>query len=239
MNPANKSLPPTPLLALDTATESCSVALTLSHGQCLSRDTDIPRQHSQVLFTLIDQLLEEARIKKSELACLACGIGPGTFTGVRIAVAVAQGLAAALNLPIVPVSNLLAVAQNGYEQLAAQGIAPPPGFRLRAVIDARMHEIYSAVFHWDGSALQRTGKEQLLSAKQLLQEETQHPSNCLAGNALTVFDELSTLTSAFMVPAARSHARIIAKLAAGQPRLVEPTSLQPAYLRQQVTHQKT
>ena len=95
----------TTLLALDTATEACSVAL-LHEGRVLSRYEVIPRLHAQRVLPMVRELLAEAGIALSALDAIAFGRGPGAFTGVRIAVGVVQGLAFALERPVLPIAPM-------------------------------------------------------------------------------------------------------------------------------------
>ena len=121
------------LLALETTTEACSVALV--HGdQLLVRSQLAPRRHTELVLPMADELLAEAGISRHALDAIAMGRGPGAFTGVRIGVALAQGMALALDLPVVAVSSLAALALE----------AEPDDAAILAVIDARMGEIYAA-----------------------------------------------------------------------------------------------
>ena len=100
-------------LALDASTEACSVALQVN-GKIFSRYELCPQSHSLRLLPMIDDVLNEAGIKLAALDGLIFGQGPGSFTGVRIGVGVAQGLAFSANLPVVGVSSLQAMAQLAY-----------------------------------------------------------------------------------------------------------------------------
>lgn len=132
------------LLAFETSTESCSVALL--HGDALIWRSELaPRRHAELALPMAEELLAEAGIAKSQLDVIAVGRGPGAFTGVRLAVSLAQGLAFALGLPVVPVSSLAALA------MQAPGDGPP----TLAVIDARMGEVYAANFVRDDDGLVR------------------------------------------------------------------------------------
>ncbi|WP_338040246.1 tRNA (adenosine(37)-N6)-threonylcarbamoyltransferase complex dimerization subunit type 1 TsaB [Methylocucumis oryzae] len=93
------------LLAVDTATEACSVAVSVN-GNITEKFQVVGNRHSQIVLPLIDELLNEAGLMPNQLNGLAFGRGPGSFTGVRIATGVIQGLAFGLNLSVVPVSNL-------------------------------------------------------------------------------------------------------------------------------------
>ena len=92
------------LLALDTATEACSVAL-LHDGKVTSHYEVIPRLHAQKLLPMIQTLLADAGVELSAVDAIAFGRGPGAFTGVRIAIGVVQGLAFALERPVLPISQ--------------------------------------------------------------------------------------------------------------------------------------
>ena len=99
------------LLAFETATEACSVAVW-SDGEVRERFEIAPRRHAELALPWAEQLLARAGVAKSQLDAIAVGRGPGAFTGVRLAVALAQGMALALDLPVVPVSTLAVLAQS-------------------------------------------------------------------------------------------------------------------------------
>ncbi|MCC6594998.1 MAG: tRNA (adenosine(37)-N6)-threonylcarbamoyltransferase complex dimerization subunit type 1 TsaB [Rhodanobacteraceae bacterium] len=123
------------LLALETSTESCSVAL-LCGERVIARSELAPRRHAELLLPMCDAVLAEAGLARTALDGIAVGRGPGAVTGVRLAIAAAQGMALALDLPVVPVSSLAALAMQ----------APHDGAAILAVIDARMGEIYAGTF---------------------------------------------------------------------------------------------
>jgi tRNA threonylcarbamoyladenosine biosynthesis protein TsaB len=127
------------LLAIETATESCSVALV--HGEeVIARSEIAPRRHAERVLPMADELLAEAGLGRHALDGIAVGRGPGAFTGVRLAVSLAQGMALALDRPVVTVSSLAALALEAPEDDAA----------VLAVIDARMGELYAASYRRDG-----------------------------------------------------------------------------------------
>jgi tRNA threonylcarbamoyladenosine biosynthesis protein TsaB len=128
------------LLALDTATEACSAALWVD-GALASREELLGRGHAERILPMIDELLIEAGIGLAALDAIAFGRGPGAFTGVRIAVSVAQGLAYGAGLPTVPVSDLAALALRALERARIEAGAPAAGEALVA-LDARMGEVY-------------------------------------------------------------------------------------------------
>jgi tRNA threonylcarbamoyladenosine biosynthesis protein TsaB len=134
-------LNPVRVLALDTATEGCSVAL-LTDGGCIGRFEDVGRGHAEVILRMVDDVLAEAGLDLGSLDGLAASVGPGSFTGVRISVSVAQGLAFGAGLPTVAVTTL--------EALAMQAIRG--GARdVLACMDARMGEVYWGCFTADAA----------------------------------------------------------------------------------------
>jgi tRNA threonylcarbamoyladenosine biosynthesis protein TsaB len=140
-------------LAIDTATESCSAALWVD-GKMYSRQASQARMHAELILPFIDELLEQAQISKADIDGLILGIGPGAFTGVRIAVAVAQGIALALNIKVVPVSNLQTLAYKAYQQLDTEETQ-----KILVATDARMQEVYCASFEVNPKSLQLIGEE--------------------------------------------------------------------------------
>ena len=103
------------LLAFETATEACSVALWID-GDVRERFEVAPRRHAELVLPWAEQLLAEAGIAQSQLDAIAVGRGPGAFTGVRLAIALAQGIALALDRPVVPVSTLAALAMRAKQR---------------------------------------------------------------------------------------------------------------------------
>lgn len=150
------------LLALDTSTENCSVALQ-ANGQLYLRAAVTPREHSQKILGFVDEVLQEAGLSLQQLDGLVSGIGPGSFTGVRIGVSIAQGLAFSCSLPVYPVDTLQALAQQVIRDEPSSAI-------VISAIDARMDEIYVAAFrNIDGLAVQLT-TPQMAPLKDLSQQ---------------------------------------------------------------------
>ena len=130
---------PLNLLALETSSEWCSVALWLN-GQILSREVLAGQSHSERLLPMVEESLAEAEIGLGALEVIAFGSGPGSFTGLRIACGVAQGLAFARDLPVVGVTTLLALAE------ATDGV------QVVSCLDARMGEAYCAAYRREQGA---------------------------------------------------------------------------------------
>ena len=128
------------LLAIETATESCSAAL-LVDGAVTARERLAPREHAALILGMCEELLAGAGLRPADLDAVAFGRGPGSFTGVRVATGVIQGIAFAAELPVAPVSSLAALAQGAYRQDGAEMIL--------TAIDARMGEVYWGAYEVD------------------------------------------------------------------------------------------
>jgi len=128
------------ILALDTATEACSAALQ-NLQQIDARFEIVPRDHTQRILPLVQELLQAQQLELTALDVLAFGRGPGSFTGVRIGIGIAQGLALGANLPMIGVSSLATMAQGAWRLTGAT--------RVLAAIDARMGELYWAEYQRD------------------------------------------------------------------------------------------
>ncbi|MBH9344854.1 tRNA (adenosine(37)-N6)-threonylcarbamoyltransferase complex dimerization subunit type 1 TsaB [Pseudomonas aeruginosa] len=146
------------LLALDTSTEACSVAL-LHEGRVLSHYEVIPRLHAQRLLPMVRDLLDEAGVALSAVDAIAFGRGPGAFTGVRIAIGVVQGLAFALQRPVRAVSDLAILAPRAHRE---QGVE-----RVAAAIAARMDEVYGGCYRWQQGEMRLAGVEAVLPPEQV------------------------------------------------------------------------
>lgn len=139
------------LLAFETATEACSVALWID-GEVRERHELAPRRHAELSLPWAEQLLADAGIRKSQLDAIALGRGPGAFTGVRLAIALGQGIALALDRPIVAVSTLATLALRAHALTSA--VTATASSRVLASIDARMGEVYTGAFELgDGDAI--------------------------------------------------------------------------------------
>ena len=126
------------ILALDTATQACSTAL-VTDETAIARELLTERGHAEHILAMVEAVLAEAGMRLEEVDVLAFGRGPGAFTGVRLAASVAQGLAFAAQLPVVPISDLAAVAQRALD-------AERELEHVLVCHDARMQELYWACF---------------------------------------------------------------------------------------------
>jgi tRNA threonylcarbamoyladenosine biosynthesis protein TsaB len=130
------------LLALDAATEACSVALWCN-GEEIGRSTEGGKSSAAQILLMVEQCLADAQLSLAALDALVCSIGPGAFTGVRISVAVAQGLAFGAGLAVIPVTTL--------EALAFKAVQSTDATMVLACLDARMTEVYWGCFAADAA----------------------------------------------------------------------------------------
>ncbi len=231
------------LLAIDTATEACSAALWLDE-RLITRENELERGHAEHILPMVDEVLAEAGLTLRALDALAVGRGPGGFTGVRLAVSVAQGLAFGSNLPVVLVSDLRAVAQRAFD-------TEPRAARVLVCNDARMQEVYWACFERgpDGLA-RRTGAEHVGPPA-----DVRVPSGwlsvpaqggapvCAAGRGFRAYPQMRDLAGpgAVMLEQLLPRAAEIARLAVPEVlagRAVAAEEALPVYLRDDVARPK-
>jgi len=207
-------------LAFDTSTETLSIAV--SRGDAVWwHDGPGGAQASATLIPQIQRLLAEAGLALNQLDAIAFGCGPGSFTGLRTACAVAQGLGFGAGVPLLPVDSLHALARDAHDRVGASHVV--------ALLDARMDQVYVARYAFDGSADDRTPR--LLAPEAV----TVPPGFALAGNAFAAYG--ARLPAGEARHDALPTARALLKLA---PRLLEgglavaPQDATPLYIRDKV-----
>ncbi len=213
------------LLAFETATEACSVALWID-GDVRERFELAPRRHAELSLPWADELLAEAGIAKAQLDAIAVGRGPGAFTGVRLAIALAQGIALALDRPVVPVSTLAALAMQA------------SGTRVLAAIDARMGEVYLGAFQCEGGDSIAVGTEVVAKPQAVAMPEGEWEG---VGTGFAASDGALRIHLQWHLQAidagALPHAADVARLAVlafARGEAVAPERAVPAYLRNDV-----
>lgn len=213
------------ILAIETSSEVASVAL-LHRGEFITHEAAGVQTHSQTVLPMVQAALKQAGIALAQCDAIAFGAGPGSFTGVRTACGVAQGLAFGLDLPVVPVITLHAMAQGCRDACGADDVL--------VVLDARMEEVYWAQYRY------RDGWQTVI-------EPVLTPASAVAasGTVIACGNGLIAYASAFeaapfaanALPAVMPHAKQVAQLAqiefaAG--RAVAARDAQPVYLRNKV-----
>lgn len=219
------------ILALDTSTEACSCALSLD-GAVHERLELQPRQHARLLLPMIRDLLADSGIGFAELDAIACGQGPGSFTGLRIAAGVTQGLAFATDLPVLPVSTLAALALDIHRRTGASSVL--------ALLDARIDEVYWGYFAFANGLPQLQGTEHLGKPETLVLEEPLPRGLVAGGNGLVYQSRLPPVLQHCLqqtLPELLPGAGMIATIAAADFAAgggIPAEELRPVYLRDQV-----
>jgi tRNA threonylcarbamoyladenosine biosynthesis protein TsaB len=211
------------ILALDTATERCSVALLLGE-RVIERSAATQRGHAELILPMVEAALAEGAVELRAVDAIAYGRGPGAFTGVRIAVGVAQGLAFGAGVPTIGVSDLAAVAFQ----------AAAPGQEILVCMDARMGEVYWARFRCDAD-----GVPQALSAELVSRPEDVRAASAtvFVGTGFKAYPQLAPAGATDVHAQALPHAREIARLAVPELRAgrgVRAAEAAPVYIRDQV-----
>lgn len=213
------------ILAIETSTELASIAL-LRGDELLTRQASGTATHSDSLLPMVGQLLADAGMRLTDCDALAFGCGPGSFTGVRTATGVVQGLAFGATLPVVPVVTLLAMAEAWRQTTGADDVL--------AMLDARMGEVYWARYRFADEWTTVAAPALSAPGAVPLQEAI-----AVCGNGLRILQADSTdLPLAVMEAAAvLPHAAQVATLAAhafSRGEAIDAHAAQPLYLRNKV-----
>lgn len=221
------------LLAIETSSAVGSIALEVD-GQVAERTIATPREQTERVLGLIDELLAAAGIALTALDAIVFGRGPGSFTGLRVAAAVAQGLGFAAGTPLVPVSSLAALAQRGFDTAhPARGREAP--LEALCLVDARMGELYSACFRLRGGtpeiqSAERIGPPELVEVPARPFFVIGDGSDAFAASLAGVLDAASARLGALPPRAVDLLPLALKALEAGQ--CVEPEAALPVYLRE-------
>lgn len=234
------------LLALDTSTEACSVAL-LYNGEKTYLNELTQRTHAKRILPMVDEILTDSGLKLNQLDALAFGRGPGSFTGVRVGAAIAQGLALGTDLPVIPISNLTAMAQAAFELYQAENVA--------AAIDARMNEVYFSQLVHEKKC---TDFGQFFVWKNLIPEQVCSPEKALVQLANSTALNIATSTALRVGTGWNAYAQFATKGLTGsdielpdarymlelarvewlQQKTISALEIEPIYLRNEVTWKK-
>lgn len=224
------------ILAIDTATESCSVAVW-NEGVVASRFEISPREHTQKILPMVKSALEEANLTLQSLNVLAFGRGPGSFTGVRIGVGVAQGIALGAELPMIGISSLATMAEGVFRTTGIK--------QVLVAIDARMGEIYCAQYQrndegiWLGEETEAVMKPEHFADALLSTTGTW----AMAGTGWQAYPELketlpfTVVETDITLPAAQDMLPL-AVTAWHEGKATRVEEAEPVYLRNEVTWKK-
>ncbi len=216
------------ILALDTSTHACSVALWIDRQGCEVFEL-APNRHSSLILPMVENILAEAGLSVSLCDAIAFGQGPGSFTGLRIGVGVAQGLAFGADIPVVPVSSLLAQAS----RVEAQNVL--------AAFDARMGQIYWGTYSMghDGTMLPEEGVGlSEAGAVRLRSNQTWVAAGTGCDKYRALIEQVNAGTGITFIQGSYPHALDVAKVGSilyEQGKAIPAEMAVPDYVRNQVT----
>jgi tRNA threonylcarbamoyladenosine biosynthesis protein TsaB len=221
------------LIAIDTSGDACSAAL-LWQGALTQRLETTPRKHGELILAMLDELLARTGARLRELNAVAFGRGPGSFTGVRIACSVAQGVAFGAGLPTVPVSTLAAIASGERRRGGST--------RVLAALDARMGEVYWGAYEVESNGVAKPCAEELVCPPGQVPIPAGTGWQGAGSGFATHGAELAERLAGRLAgtnPEAICEARDLIPLALAAVRAgetVAPELARPVYLRDRVTH---
>ncbi len=221
------------LLAIDTATGTCSVALCVN-GRIDENSEDVGTRHSERVLPMIEELLGAHGMTVASVDAFAFGAGPGSFTGLRIACGVAQGLGWGVERPLVPIGNLAALALDASLRNSAAR-------RVLTAVDARMNEAYVAIFDVSdagvAAGLAELVAPSLAAPGDLAPLAERWRADTVAGDALTAYAPAFASLNCARLPAARASARtvlLLAQRAYAAGRVCAAAEAAPLYVRDRV-----
>lgn len=224
------------ILAIDTATESCSVAVW-NEGVVASRFEISPREHTQKILPMVKSALEEANLTLQSLDALAFGRGPGSFTGVRIGVGIAQGIALGAELPMIGISSLATMAEGVFRTTGIK--------QVLVAIDARMGEIYCAQYQRNDEGIWLGEETEAVMKPEHFVEALQSTTGtwAMAGTGWQAYTELketlpfTVVETDITLPAAQDMLPL-AVIAWHEGKATRVEEAEPVYLRNEVTWKK-
>jgi tRNA threonylcarbamoyladenosine biosynthesis protein TsaB len=220
------------ILALDTATEACSASLAVNEQRFSDLEV-CPQQHSQKALPMVESLFEQANAKLKDVDYLVYGQGPGSFTGVRIACGMIQGLSLGTKIPVIGISTLAAMAWQ------------TDGTKVAVAIDARMSEVYYAAFEKQENGLVVVTDECVIPPSEAAELVRQFGPDAIAGTGWAAYPELTASCADLDVEVLYPKAEAMLDLAlininnAGDTPIGVPANkVEPVYLRDKVTWKK-
>jgi len=215
------------ILAIDTSTACLAVALIKDGELIASKNYARQMKHAKHIVRIVASVLDEARVSITDLDCIACGVGPGSFTGLRIGHAFVKGMSVAHTIPLMPFSSMELLAQNikkNHEKIAV-------------VLDARRERFYVSVYKRNRSGLKTLTKDRLVCEKDLKDILSAHDDIAITGDALKrhrdLFSSMLAEELLYGEKLWRVSAKHMAPLLTQKKRkmITNPVALVPAYLR--------
>lgn len=234
----------TKFLALDASTEECSVAL-YDNDLVTSRTCAIPKSHAKMLLPLVDEVMQSSPLSLGDLDFIALTAGPGSFTGIRIGISVAQGLAYGAGLKLLPISSLAVLAQRCSQQTSG---GESESSIIVPCLDARMKEIYWSSYRFQGGVITEidsprvSDPEVFNNGVQTLVTKNDTDTVQLCGHGVSVGGVIDSGTACLpeLLPDAPSLASLVSSMADAdiESACVAPAEIEPLYLRNEVTWEK-
>ena len=231
-----RDLPENPtILALDTSTNLCSVAV-VSGDNVIEMQRDLPRAHNQHILAMVDEALGDRSLNSVDL--IACGVGPGSFTGIRVAVGVAQGLGWSLDIPVLPVCSLASQAQS---------VSISVGTLILSVMDAQIGQVYWAWFEATKAGLIQLRAPSVSAPAEVVGPDGEPLEQAAPGIAILgdgsdlVSNAHSALTATERVKEARprpSQPALVFLDQIDQSLLLEAHQLEPRYVQKEISWKK-
>ena len=228
------------ILCIDSSTEACSVALLTKDATTYQRFMFAPREHTQKILPTVDDVVKEAKLSLADIDVIAYGQGPGSFTGVRIGISIAQGLAFGLEKKMVGISTLQAMAQQALHNDKQCN-------SVYAAIDARMGEVYFAHYINENGVMVLQDTEVVIKPEELIDQQQNNgivmqQNSQLVGTGWAAYPELLAFyqtcsVSDILYPSAEFMLKS-ASLLIENDKAVEPELAIPVYLRDTVTWKK-
>lgn len=218
------------LLSIESAGTLCSVAVSGFSSEVFL-ESEPNQKHTEVILGMISGAMKSAQAQFNDLDAISFGCGPGAFTGIRVACAMAQGLGWALDKKLVPVGNLYALSFNWLETLTE-------GERILAATDARMHECYCAVYRREQGKLTTAVEPCLVKPEELAAVADDNAANFCCGNAFEIYkEEVGALENCKLLSTEPCDARMVsnaAKVLFDLGKAVSPEQAAPVYVRNHV-----
>lgn len=217
------------LLSIEAATAPPTVALAIGESIVERRSHD-PKAQAEQLLALVDDLLDTHKLTLKELDGVAVGRGPGSFTGLRVAAAMAQGLAYAAGLKVASISSLAATAHHVYlAHPECQG-------KLLVCLDARKEQVYCALYERDELGQPKRVSPEAVCDPDVVVKELGPRAHHGVGNGFAVYDALSQLPLNIMQHAGPTASAVALRAASGAVSFEPPYRALPEYVRDNVTH---
>jgi len=209
------------LLAIETSSNACSAAL-LNDDKVIEDFKLAPKQHAALILSQVDAVLNSENLTLKDLDAIAFAKGPGSFTGLRIACAVTQGLAFSADLPVIAVSTLQTLAQGAYREFQSESVL--------SALDARMNEIYWGHYILDENKIMQASTEDSVSAASKV-DELELGNAIGVGDGFTVYENNNLKKVA---PDFNPHAKDIITIAIANPTYLSPEEITPLYIRDKI-----